>query len=256
MPLTKVGLGDVKFVEDKDEFKEAFARFEGDELNGWSQEKEKRRTQKATVRNVYEDSTVTASFADGKTLNFPFEAIFEQLSITETKELKTGVVKFVQDAQEFKKAFSRFEGDKLNGWSKEKEDRRVQKATVTTVFKDQTVTARFDDGKTFDFPFEAIAEQISVHVVERKSIKTGDAVKLIQDQEDFKKAFARFEGDETNGWSTEKEDRRTQSPTVTEVYGDDTVTVRFADGEEFDFPFEAIVCEQPGAVPEKRLERI
>ena len=32
---------------------------------------------------------------------------------------------------------------------------------MTKVFGDQTITAVFDDGAHFDFPFEAVAEQLS-----------------------------------------------------------------------------------------------
>lgn len=62
------------------------------------------------------------------------------------------------DSGEFKDSFSRFTGDKLNGWNKIKEERLGQSATIKKIFADKTVTLRFDDDVELDFPFESLKD--------------------------------------------------------------------------------------------------
>ncbi len=125
-----------------------------------------------------------------------------------------------------------------NGWSTEKHERRGQECEVIAIYGDRTVTARFDDGKEFDFPFESIHAQLTVG--DGQKIVKGITVQLVEDEETFKASFTRFENDHLKGWSTEKHERRGQECEVIETYGDRTVTARFDDGKEFDFPFESI----------------
>lgn len=65
---------------------------------------------------------------------------------------------------DFKAAFSRCEGDALNGWSDAKAELVGTAGTIRKIYGDRTVTIQFDDGKTFDFPFEAIDCEADVNL--------------------------------------------------------------------------------------------
>jgi len=80
--------GRVRLLQDLRAYKASFARFEGDGLNGWSAEKERRAGTEAQVVRVFRDHTATIAFDDGSSLDFPFESIEEQLSTEDNKESK------------------------------------------------------------------------------------------------------------------------------------------------------------------------
>jgi len=97
----------------------------------------------------------------------------------------------------------------------------------------------FSDEESFIFPIEAL----------QKVIEEGHRLKPLEDDAEFAGAFGRFPDDETNGYSEEKEARCGQPGTVLTVYEDATVTLRFDDEVEMDFPFEALA-----QVPEDQEE--
>jgi hypothetical protein len=78
----RVKLGRVRLLSSADSFQAAFARFAGDELNGFSELKLQRLGQEAIVDEVYGDRTVTCLFEDEASLDFPWEAIAEQINVT------------------------------------------------------------------------------------------------------------------------------------------------------------------------------
>lgn len=65
-------------------------------------------------------------------------------------------VRLLQEPAPFRKAFQRFEGDKLNGYNDEKNSRRGQECIIEATFNDKTLTCVFLDGTRFDLPFESI----------------------------------------------------------------------------------------------------
>lgn len=65
-------------------------------------------------------------------------------------------------------------------------------------------------------------------------------VRLCTNQEGYKEKFGRFIGDNLNGWIPEKAGLAGQTATVTKTYEDQTITAKFSDGQEFDFPIEAV----------------
>ena len=60
------------------------------------------------------------------------------------------------------------------------------------------------------------------------------------DGDAFEASFARFEGDDVNGYSEEKAAYAGQRGTVVENWDDNTAYVVFEDGAEFDFPMESM----------------
>jgi len=235
----RILMGRVRLVADGAKFKLSFSRFEGDRLNGWTEEKNMLRGKECTVIKTYGDDTITALFGNGKKLDFPFESVDEQLTVDdiETKVFKNGRVRLVE-VDKFRNAFGRF-NDELNGWSQKKQNCAGQECTVVRVYGDKTVTLQFDDGEQFDVPFEAIDEQLEVDAIESLNFKCG-RVLLKSDPEEFKQSFKRFVGDDLNGWSEAKHQRKGQECDVVFIYGDKTVTAMFDDEQKFDFPFESI----------------
>ena len=66
------------------------------------------------------------------------------------------VVQLLPGDLQFKAAFRRFPNDRTNGWNYQKHARRGQQPRIVEVFTDQTITVRFNDGTTFDLPWEAV----------------------------------------------------------------------------------------------------
>jgi len=244
----KVKLGMVELLQDSNAFKAAFARFADDPLDGWSEDKHKYRGKEGKVIQVYrQDATVTIEFHTdtsddsphpAEKLNFPFEAVAKQLTVETPRPVERGFVELVQDETAFKNSFSRFEGDDLSGWSEEKHALRGKLGRVAVVYDDYTVTVVFEGkGRSLDFPFEAVAKQISVdRYVD--DIQLG-VVELITNETAFKAAFARFQ-DQLNGWSEKKHGFRGRQGIVVRTYGNNTVTICFDTGDSFDVPYEAI----------------
>lgn len=82
MHVTAVHAGRVRLLEDIDDFRHAFARFEYDSVNGFSVEKLAYRGELCRVSKTYrEDKTFVAVFANGKVYTFPWEAVAEQTVI-------------------------------------------------------------------------------------------------------------------------------------------------------------------------------
>jgi len=158
--LQNVTCGRVKLVEDPEAFKNSFIRFIDDNLNGWSEEKQKRAGQEGYAALIYKDKTITVEFDDGARYDFPFETVDQQLS--DTLEVKLGLVRLLEDPEAFKNSFARFTGDNLNGWSEEKQKKVGKEGTATKIFKDKTITMAFDDGAQYDFPFETVDLQLSL----------------------------------------------------------------------------------------------
>ena len=69
--------------------------------------------------------------------------------------MQDGKARLIRDARRFKAAFSRVEGDELNGWSEAKAARAGGVGTVVKIFDDDTLQLKFRDGVRMDFPFEA-----------------------------------------------------------------------------------------------------
>lgn len=80
----------------------------------------------------------------------------------------------------------------------------------------------------------------------------GERFWLLAEEQAFRESFSRFQGDELNGWSEEKEARMGTSGVITEVFGDRTVTLEFPDGAKFDFPFETLTNVKPEKVEEEK----
>ena len=73
------------------------------------------------------------------------------------KPLEGGRIRLLADENAFRQSFARFEDDDENGFSLEKLERMGQKATADYVDdSDRTITAKFDDEETLDFPFESV----------------------------------------------------------------------------------------------------
>jgi len=232
---SNVSLGRVRLISDPSAYQDSFARFPGDKLNGWISEKENYCGQEGRVIRVFSDRTVTIRFDDGAQLDFPFESIAEQVSVVDIINVSLGRVRLIADPTAYQDSFTRFQGDELNGWIPEKETYCGKDGKVIRVFCDQTVTIRFDDGVQLDFPFESIAEQVSVEVVPKPA-----EVWRIADGVDFQNRFGRFVGDKLNYWSEAKDLKKGMCGIIMKVYGDQTVTMLFEDLLQFDFPFEAL----------------
>lgn len=147
----------------------------------------------------------------------------------------SGQVRLLSDSIAYRNSFSRFEGDRLNGWIPDKAGYCGQVGEVINVFGDQTVTIRFDDGVQLDFPFESIAEQISV----RTGPKPAEVWRVCE-ADNFQDRFRRFVGDQLNYWNEGKDAKKGMCGIIMTVYGDQTVTMLFEDMVQFDFPFEAL----------------
>merc|ERR1712176_1401269 len=80
--IRRVRLGRVRLLDSEDAFRASFQRFQDDDLNGFSELKLSRLGQEATVNEVYGDRTVTCVFDDGASMDFPWETVAEQISIT------------------------------------------------------------------------------------------------------------------------------------------------------------------------------
>ena len=65
-----------------------------------------------------------------------------------------------------------------------------------------TVTIKFDDDKTYDFPMEAIAEQLT-----KSGFSKGAARLKDLPSQQFEECFKRFIGDELNFWNESKQQK-------------------------------------------------
>ena len=68
-------------------------------------------------------------------------------------------------------------------------------------------------------------------------------VKLHADESSLSSSFARVVNDVVNGPTSDKLQRRGQEAEIMHAYGDRTVTCKFDDGAELDFPMESIAYE-------------
>ena len=75
MHVTSVQRGKVKLLEDPEAFKTSFYRFEGDDLNGWSEIKQTLVGLEGLVTKIYGDQTITFRIYDGSTFDFPWETV-------------------------------------------------------------------------------------------------------------------------------------------------------------------------------------
>ena len=82
---------------------------------------------------------------------------------------------------------------------------------------------------------EAIAQQLT-----STGFNEGSAQLKDLPEEEFKACFSRFEGDELNYWNESKQLKAGKVRHITKIYGDQTVTMEFENGEKWDFPFEVI----------------
>ena len=67
----------------------------------------------------------------------------------------------------------------------------------------------------------------------------GTCVRLLTDEIEFRNSFARFGTDPVNGLTVPKLARIGQQAKVVQTFDDETVTCKFVDGEELDFPMES-----------------
>lgn len=68
---------------------------------------------------------------------------------------------------------------------------------------------------------------------------------VINDEQKFREAFKRLQGDEEACWSEEKEARMGKSGEITEITGARTAKLKLRDGVVFEFPFEAMMNYKP-----------
>jgi len=148
-------MGEAKLLEDPEQYKKSFKRFKGDQLNGWLQDKAPYCGQQGTVTRTFGDKTVTMVFDDGTQFDFPMESIGQQISTYGNFKIGGARLKKADEAV-FKPYFKRFVGDDLNYWNDKKQLKNGELGFITTVYGDKTVTMYFNDGETWDFPFEAI----------------------------------------------------------------------------------------------------
>lgn len=163
-----------------------------------------------------------------------------------------GRVRLVSNPEQYRESFDlRFRGDPLNGWLETKAHLCGREGLVTTIYGDRTVTMQFSldtgDHETFDFPFEAIAEQLSVQARPEPSKPWRVLNVDPTDENEFRAKFHRFNdrGDTLNEWNAAKQAKIGCMGLVMEVYEDNTVTMLFEDFAELDFPFEALEEEPP-----------
>ncbi len=67
----------VWLISDIKEFRDSFSRFVDDELNGWSEAKERRLGGSGTITKIFVDKTVTLEFDDSEKFDFPFESLMD-----------------------------------------------------------------------------------------------------------------------------------------------------------------------------------
>ena len=155
-----------------------------------------------------------------------------------------GRVRLCTKSEGYATKFDRFKGDKLNGWTQLKAELYGKEGDVIKTYGDKTVTIKFDDDSTQDFPMEAVATQLSetadpFSTVNIKKIRVG-RIRLCSNEEGYQNKFWRFLGDDVNGWVPKKKDLAGMEGQVTETFENHTVTVMFDDGSKFNFPMEAI----------------
>lgn len=90
------------------------------------------------------------------------ESLPDEAADTSSDGVRLGRVRLLSVEAAFCASFGRFQGDEVNGYTEEKRLRLGQEATVTEVYGDRTVTCVFDDGASLDFPWESVAEQLSI----------------------------------------------------------------------------------------------
>lgn len=107
---------------------------------------------------------------DEKQINTEIEKEVEKQEVNvedmEAPEFELGGARLMKkDQAEFKALFARFEDCDKNCWTEEKQAYAGAVGVITTVYDDKTVTMMFDDGKQFDFPFEAIEKNVKISFV-------------------------------------------------------------------------------------------
>jgi hypothetical protein len=121
---------------------------------------------------------------------------------------------------------------------------------------DRSLTLRLvESGELLECPFEAVARKTGNFDKgfewTRAEYTIGQTVQLVAEPEAFRDAFSRFEGDgDENDWSEEKQAYLGAIAKVAAVYDDKTMSLKFNDAVELDFPFEVIdlgVTKQLGA---------
>uniref|UniRef100_A0A0G4GX15 Uncharacterized protein n=1 Tax=Chromera velia CCMP2878 TaxID=1169474 RepID=A0A0G4GX15_9ALVE len=241
-----VSRGRVRLISETAAYQASFDRFKEDELNGYTAGKAKRCGAEGRVVQVYSDQTVTILFDDGEKLDFPFETIGEQLSVDgPLLPVTWGRVKLHGDGLTFRPLFFRFpEGtDSVNCWSEEKQKYCGSEGRVVKLFGDSTVTLAFDDGKQFDFPFEAVEKQTETLSFKKTAVVRVKSAEVFG-ASPFQHFFSRFDpSDELNSWSEAKSAKQGMLGVITEVFGDATATLLFEDLQMMDFPFEALEAE-------------
>ena len=106
------------------------------------------------------------------------------------------------------------------------------------VFSDRTITLELVDGARLDFPFESVEEQLTRELSPFEKVRR-HAVVRVKDPcpRDLFKRFPK--SDTLNYWNEEKATCAGKLAWVTQVVGDETVTLLFEDLCYMDFPFEA-----------------
>jgi len=231
----EVQFGRVKLLADPGQYRASFVRFPDDQLNGLLPEKEALCGEEGSVIALFSDRTATILFDDGRKFDFPFESIQAQLSVAAF--IEPGRVRLLQDFRAYRISFARFEGDALNGWTAEKEERCGAEGQVVRVFSDRTATVAFDDGASFDFPFESIEEQLSAEDSKVDAQQVGRVVR-VRDDTDLRTSAP--EADVVNAWCEGKEAQRGRLAIVVQTFSDRTSTLLFEDLQRLDFPSEAL----------------
>ena len=113
-PSIKFVAGQAQLVSNEHAFRNAFMRFNGDRLNGWTPAKHALRGSVGTITRVFDDKTVTM-IINGQQHDFPFEAIACQLTRADNQYFNGQAVQIQPDPALFGAAFNRFQGDSLNG---------------------------------------------------------------------------------------------------------------------------------------------
>ena len=75
-----------------------------------------------------------------------------------SSQITIGHVRLISNAEEFKRSFSRFADNSLNGWSQTKQELCGAEGNVVyNNTNDNTVSIIFEDKQNLNFPMESVA---------------------------------------------------------------------------------------------------
>ena len=163
-------------------------------------------------------------------------------------------VQLLDDPVALRAAFARFfaseqdVGEDGGNWGTEVDKLAIEGiGVVVEVYEpDRSLTLQLvESAEVVECPFEAVARKTGNFDPgfdwARAKYSVGQTVQLVAELDAFREAFSRFDGDEDgNDWSPAKQEYLSAIAKVAGVYDDKTLTLKFNDGVQLDFPFESI----------------